>query len=115
MTIYTDDNWLNGINYAISPTGESIALAQGEKLAFLSTCWDSRANEITYSLSWCGELEDVNQIVTCLTCLPVTHTVRSTDVDWTCVAVGLNSGMVIFYTDAGVKLFSQWQVDMQLK
>ncbi|XP_034471990.1 rab3 GTPase-activating protein regulatory subunit [Drosophila innubila] len=102
-----DDNWLNAINYAMSPTGETIALAQGEKLAFLSTCWDSRTNENTYAMSWCGELENANQIVTSLMCLPMTHVVRSTDVDWTCVAVGLTSGMVLFYTDAGVKLFSQ--------
>ncbi|KAL7741091.1 hypothetical protein ACLKA6_018126 [Drosophila palustris] len=102
-----DDTWLNAINYAISPTGETIALAQGEKLAFLSTCWDSRSNENMYALSWCGELENANQIVTSLICLPMTHVVRSTDVDWTCVAVGLTSGMVLFYTDAGVKLFSQ--------
>ncbi|KAH8377456.1 hypothetical protein KR093_005593 [Drosophila rubida] len=102
-----DANWLNAVNYAMSPTGETIALAQGEKLAFLSTCWDSRSNENTYALSWCGELENTNQIVTSLLCLPMTHLVRSTDVDWTCVAVGLTSGMVLFYTDAGVKLFSQ--------
>jgi len=92
----------------MSPTGETIAMAQGEKLAFLSTCWDSRANENTYAMSWCGELENTYQIVTSLMCLPMTHVVRSTDVDWTCVAVGLTSGMVLFYTDTGVKLFSQW-------
>ncbi|XP_034098251.1 rab3 GTPase-activating protein regulatory subunit [Drosophila albomicans] len=102
-----DDNWLNAVNYAMSPTGETIALAQGEKLAFLSTYWDSNAQENTYALTWCGELENTNQIVTSLLCLPMTHLVRSTDVDWTCVAVGLTSGMVLFYTDTGVKLFSQ--------
>ncbi|XP_016977703.1 rab3 GTPase-activating protein regulatory subunit [Drosophila rhopaloa] len=103
-----DDNWLNAVNHAISPTGELIALAQGEKLAFLSTCWSSHRNANTYVLSWCGELEDRNQIVTSLTCLPMTHS-RSSDgaIEWTCVAVGLVSGMVIFYTDSGVKLFSQ--------
>ncbi|KAH8281881.1 hypothetical protein KR054_003758 [Drosophila jambulina] len=105
-----DDNWLNAINYAISPTGELIALAQGEKLAFLSTCWSSHGNtNNTYALGWCGELEDSNQIVTSLTCLPMTQSRRSTDrtVEWTCVAVGLVSGLVVFYTDSGVKLFSQ--------
>ncbi|EDW64165.1 rab3 GTPase-activating protein non-catalytic subunit [Drosophila virilis] len=99
-----DDNWLNGINYAMSPTGETIALAQGEKLAFLTTCWDSHGHGNTYALSWCGELDDPNQIVTSLICMPM---LRATDIEWTCVAVGLASGMVIFYTDTGVKLFSQ--------
>ncbi|XP_037710129.1 rab3 GTPase-activating protein regulatory subunit [Drosophila subpulchrella] len=103
-----DDNWLNAVNHAISPTGELIAMAQGEKLAFLSTCWSSHGNANTYVLGWCGELEDHNQIVTSLTCLPMTQN-RSTDgaIEWTCVAVGLVSGMVIFYTDSGLKLFSQ--------
>ncbi|XP_052851167.1 rab3 GTPase-activating protein non-catalytic subunit [Drosophila gunungcola] len=103
-----DDNWLNAVNHAISPTGELIALAQGEKLAFLSTCWSSHGSANTYVLGWCGELEDRNQIVTSITCLPMTHS-RSTDgaIEWTCVAVGLVSGMVIFYTDSGLKLFSQ--------
>ncbi|XP_043658733.1 rab3 GTPase-activating protein regulatory subunit [Drosophila teissieri] len=103
-----DDNWLNAINHAISPTGELIAMAQGEKLAFLSTCWNSHGNGNTYVLGWCGELEDRNQIVTSLTCLPMTQN-KSTDgaIEWTCVAVGLCSGMVIFYTDSGVKIFSQ--------
>ncbi|EDW04033.1 rab3 GTPase-activating protein regulatory subunit [Drosophila grimshawi] len=99
-----DENWLSGVNYAMSPTGEAIALAQGEKLAFLSTYWDSRGHEYTYALNWCGELDDGNQIVTSLLCIPM---MRATDVEWTCIAVGLASGMVIFYTDAGVKLFSQ--------
>jgi len=107
-----DDNWLNAVNHAISPTGELIAMAQGEKLAFLSTCWSSHGNANTYVLGWCGELEDHNQIVTSLTCLPMTHN-RSSDgaIEWTCVAVGLVSGMVIFYTDSGLKLFSQWSVE----
>ncbi|KAH8298206.1 hypothetical protein KR018_011009 [Drosophila ironensis] len=103
-----DDNWLNGINQAVSPTGELIALAQGEKLAFLSTCWSSHGSGNTYALGWCGELEDHNQIVTSLTCLPIAQS-KSSDgaIDWTCVAVGLCSGMVLFYTETGVKLFSQ--------
>lgn len=86
-------------------------MAQGEKLAFLSTCWSSHGNGNTYVLGWCGELEDPNQIVTSLTCLPMTQN-KSTDgaIEWTCVAVGLCSGMVTFYTDSGVKLFSQWLV-----
>lgn len=89
----------------MSPTGEAIALALGEKLAFLTTCWNSRSNENNYTLSWCGELEDGNQIVTSLLCMPM---LRGTDIEWTCVAVGLASGLVTFYTDTGVKLFSQW-------
>ncbi|KNC27812.1 Rab3 GTPase-activating protein regulatory subunit [Lucilia cuprina] len=102
-----DDNWLNGINYAISPTGEVIALAQGEKIALLSSCWDNKSQVSTYTLSWCGELEDPNQIVTSLVCLPMYGRNVTTGAEWTCIALGLNSGMVVFYTDSGSKIYSQ--------
>ncbi|XP_075152474.1 rab3 GTPase activating protein isoform X2 [Haematobia irritans] len=99
-----DENWLNGINYSISPTGELIAMALGEKLALLSSSWNSTP---AYSLSWCGELEDPNQIVTSVLCLPMYGRSVSTGAEWTCVAMGLSSGMVVFYTDSGIKLYSQ--------
>ncbi|XP_030383632.1 rab3 GTPase-activating protein regulatory subunit [Scaptodrosophila lebanonensis] len=100
-----DENWLNAINYAMSPTGDLIALAQGEKLAFLTTCWNSHGSANTYALTWCGELEDL-QIVTSLLCIPLKQN-RGESAEWSCVAVGLVSGMVVFYSDSGVKLFSQ--------
>ncbi|XP_059221140.1 rab3 GTPase-activating protein non-catalytic subunit isoform X1 [Stomoxys calcitrans] len=99
-----DENWLNGINYSISPTGELIAMTLGEKLALLSSSWNSTP---TYSLCWCGELEDPNQIVTSVICLPMYGRSVNTGAEWTCVAMGLNSGMVVFYTDSGIKLYSQ--------
>ncbi|XP_002069254.2 rab3 GTPase-activating protein regulatory subunit [Drosophila willistoni] len=106
-----DENWLNAVNYAVSPTGEMIAFAQGEKLAFVTSCWSSQGeNHNTYSLSWCGELEDANQIVTSIACLPMTTTTNlasTSSVEWTCVALGLTSGLVVFYADNGKKLFSQ--------
>lgn len=102
-----DENWLNAINYSLSPTGELIAFAQGEKLALLSSCWDNKAQMPTYTLSWCGELENPNQIVTSVLCLPMFGRSVSSGAEWTCVALGLSSGMVVFYTDFGIKLYSQ--------
>uniref|UniRef100_A0A034VHQ1 Rab3 GTPase-activating protein regulatory subunit n=1 Tax=Bactrocera dorsalis TaxID=27457 RepID=A0A034VHQ1_BACDO len=102
-----DENWLNAINFAISPTGELIALGQGEKLALLSSQWDNKSQVSTYVLSWCGELDDPNQIITSLLCLPIYGKGVSAGAEWTCIAIGLNSGMVLFYTDAGIKIFSQ--------
>lgn len=103
----TDDNWLNGVNYAISPTGEIIAFALGEKLAFLSACWNNKSQVFTYSLSWCGELENPNQIVTAIVCLPMFGCDVITGAEWTCIALGLSSGMVVFYIDSGIKIYSQ--------
>lgn len=105
---FLDDNWLNGITYATSPTGELIALAQGEKLAFLCSVWDFKSQTQSYSLSWCGELENPYQIITSLLCLPMYGKSVSSGAEWTCIALGLNSGMVVFYTDCGIKLYSQW-------
>lgn len=98
---------MNGINYAISPTGEVIALALGEKLALLSSCWDNKSQVTTYSLSWCGELENPNQIVTAVICLPMFGRDVITGAEWTCIVLGLSSGMVVFYTDSGNKIYSQ--------
>ena len=105
--ISSDENWLNSINYAISPTGEVIALALGEKLALLSSCWNTKVQLSEYTLSWCGELENPNQIVTSILCLPMYGSNVITGAEWTCIAVGLSSGMVVFYTDAGIKIYSQ--------
>uniref|UniRef100_A0A0A1WZV5 Rab3 GTPase-activating protein regulatory subunit n=1 Tax=Zeugodacus cucurbitae TaxID=28588 RepID=A0A0A1WZV5_ZEUCU len=102
-----DENWLNAVNFSISPTGELIALGQGEKLALLSSQWDNKSQVSTYVLSWCGELDDPNQIITSLLCLPIYGKGVSAGAEWTCIAIGLNSGMVLFYTDAGIKIFSQ--------
>ncbi|XP_037958048.1 rab3 GTPase-activating protein regulatory subunit [Teleopsis dalmanni] len=102
-----DENWMNAINFAVSPTGELIAFGQGEKLAFLSSCWDNKNQATTYALTWCGELDDPNQIVTCFLCLPIYGKNVSVGPEWTCVVVGLDSGMLLFYTDAGIKIYSQ--------
>ncbi|XP_067624272.1 rab3 GTPase-activating protein non-catalytic subunit isoform X2 [Eurosta solidaginis] len=102
-----DEHWLNTVNYAISPTGELIALGHGEKLAFLTTQWDNKCQLSTYVLSWCGELDDANHIITTLLCLPIFGKSVSAGAEWTCIAIGINTGMVLFYTDAGIKIFSQ--------
>ena len=98
---------MKGINYAMSPTGELIAMAQGEKLALLSANWDIKGSGYSYSLCWCGELDDPNSIITQVSCLPIYGSNVSSGAEWTCVIVGLSSGMVVFYNDAGVKIFSQ--------
>lgn len=79
----------------------------GEKLALLSSCWDNKTQVSTYTLSWCGELENPNQIVTSVVCLPMFGRNVTTGAEWTCIAVGLSSGMVVFYTDSGIKIYSQ--------
>lgn len=98
---------MKSVNYAMSPTGEIIAMAMGEKLAFLSADWDYKVSGYKYSLCWCGELEDPNSIVTWILCLPLYGSNVSAGAEWTCVIMGLSSGMVVFYNDAGVKIFSQ--------
>uniref|UniRef100_A0A1A9WKV4 Rab3-GAP regulatory subunit N-terminal domain-containing protein n=1 Tax=Glossina brevipalpis TaxID=37001 RepID=A0A1A9WKV4_9MUSC len=102
-----DDNWLNAVHYSISPMGELIALAQGEKIALLSSCWDDKSPMVTYSLGWSGELDDPNEIITSVLCLPMLGYNVSSGAEWTCIVFGLSSGNVVFYTDTGIKIFSQ--------
>lgn len=102
-----DENWLNAVQYAISPTSELIALALGEKLALLSSQWNNKSQQATFAPSWSGEIVSSNEIITSLICLPMYGRNVSSGAEWTCVAVGLSSGYVNFYTETGIKLFSQ--------
>ncbi|XP_055855736.1 rab3 GTPase-activating protein non-catalytic subunit [Episyrphus balteatus] len=102
-----DESWLNAVQYAISPTSELIALALGEKLALLSSQWDNKSQLATFAPSWSGEIVNQNEIITSVICLPMYGKNVSSGAEWTCVAVGLSSGFVNFYTETGIKLFSQ--------
>uniref|UniRef100_A0A1B0G281 Rab3 GTPase-activating protein regulatory subunit n=1 Tax=Glossina morsitans morsitans TaxID=37546 RepID=A0A1B0G281_GLOMM len=102
-----DDNWLNAVNCSISPLGELVALAQGEKIALLSSCWNDKSPTVTYTLVWCGELDDPNEIITSVLCLPMLGSNVSSGAEWTCIVFGLSSGKIVFYTDGGMKIFSQ--------
>ncbi|KAL5279820.1 RAB3GAP2 family protein [Megaselia abdita] len=100
-----DENWLNTVYLSISPTHELMVFGHGCKLIFLSRTSDGTNS--SYTVSWSGEIQNPNEVITSVLCLPIFgHNVAS-GAEWTSVAVGLSSGLVVFYTDSGIQIFSQ--------
>ncbi|XP_055370994.1 rab3 GTPase-activating protein non-catalytic subunit isoform X2 [Condylostylus longicornis] len=107
-----DENWLKSVVYSVSPTLETIVFAHGCKLVFM-TLQDSHLNYKLprYIISYKGELENENEIITSIICLPISNS-SNNRADWTCIAVGLSSGLVQFYIDSGIQIFSQrWHTE----
>lgn len=123
-----DENWLNSVFYSLSPTGELLIIGHGSKFILLTSRWNNEQTIYSYTLK--GELENPNDIITSLICLPIVGTsnvqVRISNFflnyweptiigqfklknspEWTCIAIGLSSGHALFYTDSGIELFSQ--------
>uniref|UniRef100_A0A1B0FY92 Rab3 GTPase-activating protein non-catalytic subunit n=1 Tax=Phlebotomus papatasi TaxID=29031 RepID=A0A1B0FY92_PHLPP len=105
----SEDSWLNAVHLSFSPTGEMLVFGHGSKLIFLTSRWDNDLGQNSYSISWTGELDNPNDIVTSVLCLPVMalSTSSQSSADWTLICVGLSSGFVQFYLDFGAVLYSQ--------
>lgn len=67
----TEDDWLNLVFYSLSPTLEIIAFGHGTKIILLGQNWKGDSQLNLYSITWTGELEDPNDIITSVICLPV--------------------------------------------
>lgn len=67
----SEENWLNAVYYALSPTAEVLAFAHGSKIIVLSNRWDNNLQQYRYSITWSGVLENSNDIITSIICLPV--------------------------------------------
>ncbi|XP_059616459.1 rab3 GTPase-activating protein non-catalytic subunit [Phlebotomus argentipes] len=105
----SEESWLNAVHFSFSPTGEIMVFGHGAKLIFLSSRWDSDLGQNAFSICWTGDLEDPNDIVTSVLCLPVMalSTSSQSSADWTLICVGLSSGFVQFYLDFGALLYTQ--------
>lgn len=60
---------------------------------------------INYTINWKGNLENENEAITSILCLPIIG--QLSPQEWTCIAIGLTSGLVLFYCDSGQQIFSQ--------
>lgn len=107
--VLTDDNWLNAVHYSLSPTTELLVIAHGTQVVFLSSRWDNDAQHSRFTITWKGDLESANDIITATVCLPIVGFSTSVQVtpEWTCVALGLSTGFVQFYTDSGLEIYAQ--------
>lgn len=109
---FPDENWLNTVYLSISPTHELMVFAHGSKLIFLSKTSDGTNS--SYTVSWSGEIQNPNEVVTSIICLPIFGYNVTSGAEWTSVAVGLSSGLVVFYTDSGIQIFSQRWAEEQV-
>uniref|UniRef100_A0A1B0EVF1 Putative rab3 gtpase-activating protein non-catalytic subunit n=1 Tax=Lutzomyia longipalpis TaxID=7200 RepID=A0A1B0EVF1_LUTLO len=104
-----EESWLNAVHFSFSPTGEMLVFGHGAKLIFLTSRWDNDLGQNCFSICWTGDLDNPNDIITSVLCLPVMalSTSSQSSADWTLICVGLSTGFVQFYLDFGVVLYSQ--------
>ncbi|KYQ51818.1 Rab3 GTPase-activating protein non-catalytic subunit [Trachymyrmex zeteki] len=73
--------------------------------------WESQElDEIKnkFHVTWHGEVtKEANEWITSVICLPLISLGKATGPDWTCIAVGYNTGFVRFYTETGALLLEE--------
>ncbi|XP_022917832.2 rab3 GTPase-activating protein non-catalytic subunit [Onthophagus taurus] len=95
------ENWLNSCEISLSPCGDLLILAHDKRLLVLTGKWDA-GSSLTNFYDSCSLKNDQNDVITSVLCLPVvSHGQTSSQVgpDWTCIAVGFQSGYIRFYTE----------------
>ncbi|KAL1462270.1 hypothetical protein WDU94_014119, partial [Cyamophila willieti] len=106
---------------AISPVADILVLSRLQSLCVLKADWSSVADDQgpQFHLSWTKNIgihsseNNKTETITAVIVLPVvsssqSKTRKSTNLvpEWTCIAVGLSSGFIRFYTDEGELLLS---------
>ncbi|XP_014218423.1 rab3 GTPase-activating protein regulatory subunit isoform X2 [Copidosoma floridanum] len=97
---------------SLSPAGDILAIAWNTHLIILASKWDSReSSELKnkFYVVWDGDVTtEQNEWITSVITLPlISHGKSSAGVDWTCVAVGLNTGFIKFFTETGGLLLEE--------
>ncbi|GJQ87312.1 hypothetical protein Trydic_g17361 [Trypoxylus dichotomus] len=94
------DNWLQYCGISISPSGDIVALVYDKRLIVLTGRWDSNLLISNFHITF-NEAVDLHDTITSVLCLPVVTQSSSSQVgpDWTCIALGFESGYVRFYME----------------
>lgn len=107
-----DELPVQDILISFSPAGDILALAWNTRIVILISKWDSLEQDDVknkFHILWDGEIEYKHKITSIL-CLPLIAQGKAsvgTGIDWTCLAVGLDSGFLRFYTETGVLLLEE--------
>ncbi|XP_018329568.1 rab3 GTPase-activating protein regulatory subunit [Agrilus planipennis] len=107
-----DLNWLQKCEISASPVGDILVMGYEKQLLVLAADWNSNTNLLNYRIVSCETLAD--ELITAVLCLPVVTQNQSSHVDteWTCIAVGFQSGRIRFYTeDSKLLLCEQFNTD----
>ncbi|KAK4875899.1 hypothetical protein RN001_012321 [Aquatica leii] len=102
------DSWLQLCKVSVSPTADTIAIANEKRIVVLTAKWDSINSLSRYDILFSGCIDNDDPIRAVL-CLPVVVQTHSSQVgpEWICIVVGFESGFVRFYTDDCQLLLSE--------
>uniref|UniRef100_A0A182Q7S3 Rab3-GAP regulatory subunit N-terminal domain-containing protein n=1 Tax=Anopheles farauti TaxID=69004 RepID=A0A182Q7S3_9DIPT len=105
----SEENWLNGVSYSLSPAGDILALGHGSILVVLASRWDRQRQLNVYRTAWRGAIDSPNCIITSVLCTPIVGQGQSsqTMVDFSYIIVGLDDGRVLFYGENGTLIHTQ--------
>ncbi|BES87231.1 rab3 GTPase-activating protein [Nesidiocoris tenuis] len=107
------ENWIDECFISLSPSSEVLVFGRERNLVILEGKWDSESAEgkIKYHISWNGDVtQSYNERITCLLSVPLAGQGKLSThggADWTCVAVGFNTGAIRFYTENGRLLLGE--------
>ncbi|XP_012523480.2 rab3 GTPase-activating protein non-catalytic subunit isoform X1 [Monomorium pharaonis] len=109
--IPSDELPLRDCNIALSSAGDVLTIAWNTKMIIFVSKWDSQElDEVKnkFHVTWHGQVtEEANEWVTSVICLPLISLGKAAGPDWTCIAVGYNTGFVRFYTETGAFLLGE--------
>ncbi|EGI58384.1 Rab3 GTPase-activating protein non-catalytic subunit [Acromyrmex echinatior] len=96
---------------SMSSVGDVLTIAWNTKMIIFASKWESQElDEIKnkFHVTWHGEVtNEANEWITSVICLPLISLGKATGPDWTCIAVGYNTGFVRFYMETGALLLEE--------
>ncbi|KAH0948530.1 hypothetical protein HN011_009005 [Eciton burchellii] len=102
---------LQDCHISLSSVGDVLAMAWNTKMILFVSKWDSQElDEVKnkFHITWQGEVtKEQNEWITSVLCLPLISLGKASGPDWTCIAVGYNTGFVRFYTETGALLLGE--------
>ncbi|KYN05982.1 Rab3 GTPase-activating protein non-catalytic subunit [Cyphomyrmex costatus] len=96
---------------SLSSVGDVLTIAWNTTMIIFVSRWESQElDEIRnkFHITWHGEVtKEANEWITSVICLPLISIGKAAGPDWTCIAVGYNTGFVRFYTETGALLLEE--------
>ncbi|XP_014472926.1 PREDICTED: rab3 GTPase-activating protein non-catalytic subunit isoform X1 [Dinoponera quadriceps] len=102
---------LQDCHVSLSSVGDVLVMAWNTKMIIFVSRWDSQELDDVknkFHITWHGEVvKEQNEWITSVICLPLISLGKASGPDWTCIAVGYNTGFVRFYTETGAMLLGE--------
>lgn len=89
----------------MSVHGDILCMAYSSKFVILSSRFDKELQQKIFTVSKKSHIENENQIITSCINFPIAG--GENYVDWTCIALGLSTGSIQFYSENGSLLYEK--------